>query len=490
MAIGLDAVERTFIDPLLAQGRLPNLRSLLEEGKRSDIASVAYIGSGAVWPTFMTGRHPVEHGVSHEWAWDAASMQVSRFTTEGLHPFWEDLASDGIRVGVLDIPYAPLVRLREGFEVSEWGPHDVLVGETEVSPPSAARIVAESPAHAFSKSHALVEDELDVARLEKMAADAVQGVRYRGELFARLIRETDVDLAMVVFPEIHHMGHLLWHTVEQDSDPRARHARPSRAVSPGLPELIAAIDSEIGRLRELTSEYSSMMVFSLHGMKPSNGVPGILGPALRAKGLSQSPSWRTRTWRERAGALFAQVKRRSPQWAKNAYHRRVDQMVQFRLARSTMLEQQDWSRTRAIALPTDQHGLVRLNLEGREREGLIHAADYEVECDLIEKEVRSLHTTTGLPLVDEIVRPKKDLPELRDTPLADLIVHWTTAAHHDDLEIDGVGPDVTRVGLFRTGQHTGNAFCITVGPLSDRMPDMIATEDLHKAIVAGVTDPG
>jgi len=55
LAIGIDAAESTLVRQLIEQDELPALKSLLADGRWLRVQSPAHIGSGAVWPTFMTG---------------------------------------------------------------------------------------------------------------------------------------------------------------------------------------------------------------------------------------------------------------------------------------------------------------------------------------------------------------------------------------------------------------------------------------------------
>ena len=96
MAIGIDAAEGTFVKQLIEQGEMPALKSLLAGGKWFSVRSPAHIGSGAVWPTFITGEEPTAHGVYSEWSWRPETMSLSRYHGRHLTPFWKPLAQQGI----------------------------------------------------------------------------------------------------------------------------------------------------------------------------------------------------------------------------------------------------------------------------------------------------------------------------------------------------------------------------------------------------------
>ena len=92
LAIGIDAAESTLVRQLIEQNEMPALKSLLADGQWFRVQSPAHIGSGAVWPTFMTGTEATTHGVYSEWSWRPETMSLSRYNGRHLTPFWKVLA--------------------------------------------------------------------------------------------------------------------------------------------------------------------------------------------------------------------------------------------------------------------------------------------------------------------------------------------------------------------------------------------------------------
>src|SRR3989304_8199105 len=132
---GIAAAEPALEKKLMDQGELPSLKALRDHGCWGEARSPAAIGSGAVWPTFMTGESPAVHGVYSVLPWDPRTMNLVRLTTDHLTPFWRGLSDAGYAVGVLDVPFAPVIGLAGGAEISEWGEHDRVRGRMLVSPP-------------------------------------------------------------------------------------------------------------------------------------------------------------------------------------------------------------------------------------------------------------------------------------------------------------------------------------------------------------------
>ncbi|HEX8773162.1 MAG TPA: alkaline phosphatase family protein [Pyrinomonadaceae bacterium] len=488
LAVGLDAAEPWLVRRLIEAGELPSLKRLLEGGAAawSRVASPATVGSGAVWPTFMTGTDAHEHGIHSEWSWQPERMRVAAVTNDHLTPFWKGLALEGIKVGVLDVPFAPTVGLSRGFEISEWGSHDPLVGHMLVSPPALDELIARSVGpHPFSSaaSDATAPDDQD--ELKRHGEACLQGTELRGRLAAQLLSDIPVDLALIVFTEIHHASHRLWHTVE--SAPRAVEGDTVKMDASVLLEVYREVDRQIGRLVAQAGSETTVIVFSLHGMRPCQGIASLTEPLLINMGFAHLSGWRTQSWAERAKMALAAIKRRTPRPVKDAYYGLMSRSVITRLAQPTMLPAYDWSRTRAFALPTDQHGWIRLNLEGREALGAVKQSEYEVTCEHIEKSLRALVTEDGLPLVLDVLCPAMENGGIPPRKLPDIVVHWTDAALTKGLRLKDHALETRAIALKQTGQHAPEGFCIVAGR-AVALPDgeTIAARDLHRLIVSAL----
>jgi predicted AlkP superfamily phosphohydrolase/phosphomutase len=285
-------------------------------------------------------------------------------------------------------------------------------------------------------------------------------------LAARLLSDADPDLAIVVFTEIHHASHVLWHTLSSEYPP---------PPGPSLIDLYATVDREIARLVEVVGSDGSVVVFALHGMRATRGIPTLLPGLLRGEGYAQPATWSTQSWPERALSAFGAAKRRSPAWARALYNAGVGHSLRVGLARPTMLDPLDWPRTRAFSLPTDQHGWLRVNLQGRERRGTVSGGEYGSLCDRLEARLRALSTADGRPIVAEVLRTATDGRDAVGNPLPDMVVHWATAAHDDPSQVSNVN---------LTGQHGSDGFCVTVGPVAAAMADTVKAEDLHAALLS------
>ena len=472
LAIGIDAAEPTLVRRLIGDGRLPSLRRLLLNGTWGDVSSPADIGSGAVWPTFITGNGPLDHGIYSILPWDPRAMCLVRLTTQHLTPFWERWRQQGHAIGILDVPFAPVKDAGHGIEISEWGAHDRMRGHLIVSPGHRHDWLTRT-----GKTHPLGHGTVEVAgpqdwkALHTLASECREGARLRGDLAMRLLTECSLDVLIAVFTEVHHASHYLWHTLEADV--------------PSLIDVYGEVDRQIGRLLDLTGDEATVLVFSLHGMRGTRGIPMILDPLLRALALASPLRWRARTWPERGQWLSSTIKQASPNAMRRLY-RRVRSGA-LRPPQQRVRLPYDWSKTVAFPVPTDQHGWIRLNVRGREAGGLVDRAHYDEVCTRLDQALRGLTTEQGSRIVENVIRvgggaasPVSGLP--------DLVVHWGDEALADPLRTVTPSISARATGTKFTGQHAARGFFIHRPASGEctRAPAALAAHELHGLIQAGL----
>lgn len=484
LAIGIDAAESTLVRQMIEQNELPSLRSLLAEGRWLEVRSPSPIGSGTVWPTFLTGEEPVVHGIYSEWKWLPETMSLRRYEGHHLTPFWKAWAEQGVSVGVFDVPFAPPVGITQGFEVCEWWAHDSTATGLQAGPDRIRSLINDVPAHPLSANRFAATTPDSKSNLKELADACTEGAGIRGALVQRLIEDVKPRLSLVVFPEIHHAGHQLWHTVAANHPFYA--GLNGSSSEPALKDVYRAVDREIGNLVNSVAGNATVMVFALHGMRPSLGFPGFLAPLLCERGFSQLATLRSQTWTSRALSLFAATKRHTPTPLKRLYYKVTPSTATYKLARPTMLPAYDWQNTRAFSLPTDQYGWIRINLIGRESQGIVPLGRYEELCAELEQMLSTLTSEQGEPLVQEVARTATDAESVINNPLPDLVVHWRDAAFVPSLKISGSNVTAQLVSKKSTGQHTAPGFCIYRGNGANELDGVVNAKDLNSLIAAGL----
>jgi len=485
LAIGIDAAESSLVRQLIEQNEMPALKALLDGGQWLRVQSPAPIGSGAVWPTFMTGVEPATHGIYSEWSWQPGVMGLSRYHGRHLNPFWKGPAQQDLRIGTFDVPFAMPVGVSEGFEVCEWWAHDSTGTGLKAGPKEILCLVKSSPAHPLSANRFVNTTPNSLSDLKALSAACIEGVRLRGALARTLIKQTRPRLSLIVFPEIHHASHQMWHTV--DPHHRIYNGRKLKVVEPLLTDLYRAVDAQIKELIDSRGGWDAILIFALHGMRPAFGFPAFLGPLLSERGFSRIANWSSQSWRDRALSLLAETKRHTPDTLKELYYKVTPTRATHKLARPTMLPLYDWSNTRAFSLPTDQYGWIRINLVGREAKGSVPLNQYDDTCEQLKTFLLCLEDDNGQRLVRDVVLTASNAQHAGSNPLPDLVVHWEDAAFAWPLKIRDSKVQVEPVARKSTGQHASEGFCIYSATDNNFSSGVIEAKDLGRLITRGLS---
>ena len=155
----------------------------------------------------------------------------------------------------------------------------------------------------------------------------------------------------------------------------------------------------------------------------------------------------------------------------------------------------DWSRTRAFTLRADLSGYIRINLAGREPEGVVRPEELDALLDRIDRGLRSFRdAATGEPLIAEVCRAREVFPPgERMDRLPDLIVRWTetSAAGHEAIEAPALGRIARatpgRIPNGRSGNHRCIGWLVARGPgiaAGARLPDGADILDLAPTALA------
>ena len=162
---------------------------------------------------------------------------------------------------------------------------------------------------------------------------------------------------------------------------------------------------------------------------------------------------------------LGRIKGLMPKWVRRMIADNLPWWLRDKIGASINAAQIDWSRSRAFALPTDLEGCIRINLKGREPQGIVEPGEeYTALCQAIVHDMKGLvNPETGKPAVRDawIVR------EQFAGPLADHLPDITVTWHNDEpisalasasgKVVAGESPDP------RTGTHSPRGFALAVG---------------------------
>ena len=112
LVIGLDGLEPSIVEPMLAAGELPHLAAIRDRGGYSRLATTFPAQTPVAWSSFATGTNPGGHGIFDFLRRDPATylpdLALNRYeqknafvppravNSRGGEPFWDVLGRAGI----------------------------------------------------------------------------------------------------------------------------------------------------------------------------------------------------------------------------------------------------------------------------------------------------------------------------------------------------------------------------------------------------------
>ncbi|HEU5182010.1 MAG TPA: tetratricopeptide repeat protein [Candidatus Polarisedimenticolia bacterium] len=120
LLIGLDGADWRILDDLLAQGRLPTLKRLIDNGVRARLKTVDPVLSPVVWTSAATGFLPSEHGILDFLVKDRTGRQVPVTSAHRkVKAIWNLLSEAGVSVGIIGWWATWPAEQVEGYVVSD-----------------------------------------------------------------------------------------------------------------------------------------------------------------------------------------------------------------------------------------------------------------------------------------------------------------------------------------------------------------------------------
>ena len=97
LLIGWDAADWKVIHPLLDEGKMPNLQSMIKQGVMGNLATLDPPYSPILWTSISTGKRPYKHGILgfSEVHPDGTSVRPTHITSRKVHALWNILSHEG-----------------------------------------------------------------------------------------------------------------------------------------------------------------------------------------------------------------------------------------------------------------------------------------------------------------------------------------------------------------------------------------------------------
>lgn len=473
--IFLDSAERTVVERGMREGWLPHLARFRQRGQWGVLNEGGQQLELAPWVTFLTGKNTGDHGSWNYLAWDPQEMNHVNCdpAAHEFEPWWRTIDQDNKRAVVLDIPrtYAP-VKPFDGVELGCWAAHYRLA-DPYANPSSFLRWVSTN----FDKLALPGEpgSSLEAPRLLAELDTVRRVTKLQADLAVKTLQRESCDLFMMALSGPHRIGHLIWDEHGMAHPPNDQQ-RPR--IDNAIRDTYIAADEALGRMLDELEKHedTTIMVAALQGMGQNTSLaellPEMLDRILNDRFEDETKPMATKRLDESPG-LLQKLRKMVPLRWRSSIKEMLPTPVQLWLTRFWRKPQVDWANTQAITLMPDNQGYIRINLQGREKCGIVQPGKaYDELCAKIIKGLRTfVHADTGEPAVIEVKRTVKMYPDgERKDELADLVVYWSDRPAYQcaGLRSEQFGfipwPTPGRMPDARSGHHRPEGWLALAGP--------------------------
>ena len=381
-----------------------------------------------IWPKWFEGGHAGSWYFPKQWNPDRMCLEWVTATRGDPEPFWCDLDRRGLRVCIVDVPQAPKVPLQHGVALQGWQVHDLF----------ARWAVPDGLWVELTRAHgaAILDGERygpqTIVSLLALRKQLLAATAQAGEIGRGLMGRGPFDLFVMVLGGLHRGGHYLWDLSQVDAGKLS--LDDFRLLEGALDQIYIHADRAIGQLLEHAPPRARILVFSLHGMGPNYGwserLQSFAGALAKANGVSAP------------GTVMQKLRQVIPADLGQRFVELLPQRLGDRLLEFTSARMHDWRHTQWFVLPSDLSGFIRINLQGREAQGIVApgAQALAVE-DLVAEMFSRIEDLEGRPIVAGVERTNESIAatDRFRRYLPDLLLNWNPikASETTGLRLNG-----------------------------------------------------
>ena len=451
-------------------GHLPTVSSLMKRGCWAETGGSELLLEHGAWMSIFTGMRRDQHGFYYfrqlvPGSYDLRLVYGSEIKAP---PFWTVEQRGQGRTIVIDVPDADLLPGLPGGQIANWAIHRGYISRAACDQPGSepAGLLGEIT-RMFGPPVRIIEmPEANAAENRRLHSKLMTRVGKKGAMARHLIERERPDVAVVCFGESHTAGHQFWRYCAEVSGHRPA---DTHGFGSALRDVYQAIDREMGLLVSSMPANANVVVLSSIGLADHYPTGQLIDAFCRQLGYQASPPPQTRS-----SSPAAVIRRMVPHRWRVGLTRHLSRETREQLFAQQFRSGTDWSRTTAFAIPSIYSAFLRVNLRGREPQGIVDPGPaYERILDRLEADLGQLiDPQTGQAAIEQVCRVNRMYPCQYPSVLPDLIVHWKPSTHfldrvvHPKLDLKQKKPE-----FFRDSEHTFHGFFAAAGPaISNRGP--------------------
>lgn len=457
LVVGFDGATFNIIRPLIANGRLPTLAHLLQNGAWGTLTATVPPITPTAWTTVFTGKNPGQHGIYDFQELDPRTYGRSPVATQRHRhkTVWDLLGDAALPAIISDVPFTYPPRPLHGLMLTGYGtprtPSTIFTHPADLAEqlPASLRpyVRVALPQHDFDRSPAFLDEWRDI-------------MNGRRALLRHLITQRDWSLFFHVFSITDNLAHIFWTYLEPSHPNYGRSAAP--AYRQALFDAYEQCDQLLGDMLDWAGADTRLLLMSDHGFGSVYPRQYLFQRLVDGGYLHYQASGGAQGW------LLQQAIRtynRLPflrEWIKNLRPSRRHSLKQS-LNRGGLLpgnDAIDYAKSRV--LPSDFGLQLWLNRQDRFAHGIVDAAQTAVlQSELATYLQADRDPATHLPIIRRVYSGAELYSGTHAASAPDLIIEHTDfyrpdAAHH---------PSNPRL----EGSHTPDGILVAFG--SDIQPN-------------------
>jgi len=408
LIIGIDGGTFDIILPLIKDGKLPNIRYLMENGSHGYLKTTMPPMTFPAWTTFMTGVNPGKHGI-FDFTERTPGTYMIRFINARARKaktIWKRVSQTGKRVGVMALPVTFPPEELNGFMISGFDAPgvDALGDSTSMYPPELLNELKQNVGDYIISSNII--REIDKGRADIAIDIVLKTLGRKADTAKYLYKKEPWDLFMVLFGESDLAGHHYWKYFDPKS-PFYSDNTPEKCKN-AIQFVYEKIDQTIGEFLELIPRDTVVMLMSDHGFGGSSDHVIYLNKWLesqkflkfkkRSNGLFEYLFLKPLMFAKRYGIKYFPTKIKQ-----NIFRKRTG--IANNMESWLRFSSIDWSQTIAYSEETPYYPTIWLNLKDREPDGII---PLEQRHEILKKIIEALYDWkdpfTGEHVVKKVYR--------------------------------------------------------------------------------------
>jgi len=262
IVVGLDGATFTLLEPFIDEGRMPNLRNIMNHGASGILKSTIPPVTGPAWSSFATGTNPGKHGAYDFVVRDKNNkLVVINSTLIRGKKIWNILSDHEKKVGVIHFPISYPPEKVNGFMISGF-----------ISPQNANNITY--PQELYAEILREVGDYIVTTKAptqkkwrkftKKEIKDYVDGLMREEELryktFKYLKNKGKLDFMYLLFMSCDKIQHRFWKYLDNNETDY-----PRGEIYEYILMCYQQIDDILGDLLKEMDEDTSLFIVSDHG---------------------------------------------------------------------------------------------------------------------------------------------------------------------------------------------------------------------------------